>query len=116
MFEKSWLFAYGGRPVIYQSDSEFDDLPEGIRWRHVRYEPGCVDFTWEREWRIQSDELHFVPSEAFLVVPDRERADSLVAQHKGDEDFKVYEYSQIMDQFLAEQYRDEFPWRIAVLR
>src|SRR5689334_19152520 len=28
---KKWLFAQGGRPVIYQSAGEFDQLPEEIR-------------------------------------------------------------------------------------
>src|SRR5262245_35390730 len=54
MVPKTWLFERGGRPVIYQPDEEFDDLPESHRWRHVRFEPlNGVDFTWEREWRIQ---------------------------------------------------------------
>src|SRR6266496_5366041 len=50
MFDKRWLFANGGRPVIYQTDGEFADLPEEFRWRHVRYEPAGapgIDFTWE---------------------------------------------------------------------
>jgi len=115
MFEKSWLFAYGGRPVIYESHAEFDALPESHRWRHVRYEPDPVDFTWEREWRIRCSELHFAPSDAFLVVPDREWADRLIAEHDADESFRVLQYSQVMDEFLAEQYRDDFPWRVAYL-
>ena len=36
---KKWLYQEGGRPVIYQSDQEYDALPESHRWRHVRYEP-----------------------------------------------------------------------------
>jgi hypothetical protein len=36
MFDKSWIFAAGGRPVIYQPESDFNVLPEEIRWRHVR--------------------------------------------------------------------------------
>src|SRR5690242_11023883 len=31
---KEWLFEKGGRPVIYQSDGEYEVLPIGIRWRH----------------------------------------------------------------------------------
>lgn len=115
MFEKSWLFAYGGRPAIYESDAEFDALPESHRWRHVRYEPDEVDFTWEREWRIRCSELCFAPNDACLVVPNKEWAHRLIADHDVDETFKVLQYSQIMDQFLAEQYRDDFPWRIAYL-
>lgn len=64
MVPKQWLYVQGGRPVIYQSDKEFYDLPEAIRWRHVRYEPASsppIDFTWEREWRIQCRYLHIGP-------------------------------------------------------
>ncbi len=43
---KEWLFAQGGRPVIYQSEGEYDLLPEDFRWRHCRYEPPNIDFTW----------------------------------------------------------------------
>jgi hypothetical protein len=65
---KDWLFERGGRPVIYQSNSEYDLLPPSLRWRHCRYEPGSIDFTWEREWRIpQSVDLD--PSETIVVAP-----------------------------------------------
>ena len=38
MVSKEWLFARGGRPVIYQTEQKFGDLPESHRWRHVLYE------------------------------------------------------------------------------
>jgi hypothetical protein len=31
MFDKAWIFAHGGRPVIYQPDNEFSELPEEMR-------------------------------------------------------------------------------------
>src|SRR5260370_2543510 len=52
MFEKSWVYHCGGRPVIYQPESDFSLLPEEQRWRHVRFEltgEQAIDFTWERE-------------------------------------------------------------------
>lgn len=70
---KPWLFERGGRPVIYQADSEYDRLPEGLRWRHVRYEPAGenrVDFTWEREWRVMTDRLELDRSWARVLVPN----------------------------------------------
>lgn len=66
---KEWLFARGGRPVIYQSEDEFLHLPEEMRYRHVRYEPGNVDFTWEREWRIQTDDLVLDPKSTLFIMP-----------------------------------------------
>jgi hypothetical protein len=61
MVTKQWLFERGGRPAIYQPDNEFDLLHERHRYRHVRYEPGKVDYTWEREWRLAADEIDLEP-------------------------------------------------------
>ena len=72
MIDKGWLFERGGRPVIYQPNSEFELLHESQRFRHVRYEPNDgVDHSWEREWRICTDALRLEPNEATLVVPNR---------------------------------------------
>jgi hypothetical protein len=68
---KRWLFAQGGRPVIYQADAEFAVLPAQLQWRHVMYEPAAqrpIDFTWEREWRIPTQSLRISPENAWLVV------------------------------------------------
>jgi hypothetical protein len=71
MVSKLWLFQQGGRPVIYQPDGEYDLLPEVLRYRHVRYEPDQVDFTWEREWRIQTKTLPLDLQQTTFVVPSR---------------------------------------------
>ncbi len=115
MFEKQWLYEQGGRPVIYQPETEFGLLPNELRWRHVRYEPGVSDFTWEREWRIHTDELHFSPNVAGIVVPEEKWARIMIGEHNAEQDYEVQRYSQIMDEMLAEQYRERFPWRIFVL-
>ena len=112
---KDWVFKQGGRPVIYQPDTEFSLLPEPIRWRHMRYEPDQIDFTWEREWRVQCDELHIEPEVAGIIVPNNDWAAALIAEHDAHQEFEVYQYTQIMDDLLAEQYRDHFPWRIYAL-
>lgn len=72
MVSKQWLFERGGRPVIYQPDKEYKQLPEDLQYRHVKYEPNKgVDFTWEREWRICVDALDLEPSHTTVVVPNR---------------------------------------------
>jgi hypothetical protein len=72
---KEWLFARGGRPAIYQSDAEYELLPEAIRYRHVRYDPTAgIDFTWEREWRLCADELQLEPQHTLVVVPSSAEA------------------------------------------
>jgi hypothetical protein len=120
IFEKRWIFEQGGRPVIYQTDEEFEGLPEVYRWRHVRYEPHKerpIDFTWEREWRIKIDALKFEPSNAAIIVPNEDWAKRMIAEHEAREDFNVFIYSQMMDdEMLAEQYREPFPWRIYLLK
>ena len=119
VFDKKWVFNNGGRPVIYQPDSEFDALPQTHRWRHVRYEPTAddpIDFSWEREWRIQTDELNFDPFVAALVLPNPDWANILISEHEDEQDYNVMQYSLIMDEHLAMQYRESFEWRIYVLR
>jgi hypothetical protein len=72
MVSKDWLYARGGRPVIYGERDEFMALPEGMRYRHVLYQPDKeVDWTWEREWRIQTNALDLPAEETTLVVPRR---------------------------------------------
>jgi len=83
MLDKNWLFACGGRPVIYQPDSEYELLHEDQRYRHVRYEPtNNVDFTWEREWRIHTDELPLDPDFVTVVVPNREWERRILRPHE----------------------------------
>ena len=82
MVSKEWLYSRGGRPVIYQPDSEFELLHESHKFRHVRYEPkNNIDYTWEREWRIQKDEIALEPNETTVVVPTREWEEWFQSQH-----------------------------------
>ena len=72
MFNKDFIYELGGRPVIYQSDEEYDKLDEIQKYRHVRFEPNNgIDFTWEREWRLKVNELYLDGSEVTLIVPTR---------------------------------------------
>jgi hypothetical protein len=118
VFEKKWIFEKGGRPVIYQPESEFSELSEFHRWRHMRYEPvgeRPVDFTWEREWRVKCDTLAFNPSDVALLVPSKEWADKMAEDHEREQDYQVQMYATALDELLAEQYREDFPWRVYVL-
>lgn len=85
MVDKSWLFEKGGRPVIYQSNDEYDALPELLKYRHVTYEPNDpqkpIDFTWEREWRIHTEKLPFLPEEVTVVFPKRSWAKGYRENH-----------------------------------
>ena len=83
---KEWLYQRGGRPVVYQSDAEYFNLADPVKWRHVRYEPPAVDFTWEREWRICTNELLLEPESILVIVPTAHEAYKL-----------TYEFSQLSD-------------------
>lgn len=89
MVKKEWLFSHGGRPAIYQPDSEFTGLPESHRYRHVCYEPGGEDFSWEREWRIKTDALALDPESTTVVVPNRKWADSMRREHQATQATKA---------------------------
>jgi len=119
MVSKEWVFAHGGRPVIYETEQEYDDLPDTHRWRHVLYElrEGFfpVDFTWEREWRIRCDQLEFDERSAMIVLPDSKWAKRLIAQHDEEQDWFVAQYRQLMGDTIAEQYRENFRWTIRML-
>jgi len=117
MLDKKWAFARGGRPVIYEPDGEYEQLPESHRWRHVRYDPTVIDrtidFTWEREWRIPHCKLEFGPQDAVLIVPSRDWADRLALECQ---DVRIRQYSTIMIEDDAEYYGlSEFPWRTEIL-
>lgn len=115
MFKKQWVFAQGGRPVIYQPAHEYLLLPEAMRWRHVTYEPPNVDFTWEREWRMCCPELDFDPGVASLILPSGDYLERLISDHEDQQDAYWYQYSEILSQEELMWYRDDFPWRIVYI-
>ena len=85
--DKLWLFEKEGRPVIYGPDGDYTSLPEEMKYRHVRFwlsQEYSVDHTWEREWRIKTEELKITPSEVTIVVPDRRAKDAFMGKYKED--------------------------------
>ena len=112
MVPKTWVFERGGRPVIYQTEEEYHALPDSLRWRHVRYDPlNGIDFTWEREWRIQIDELLLDTSLTEVIVPNSDWERRLQQDHD-DQAFMVAQYSLFMDEQIAQMYRESFPWTL----
>ena len=64
---KKAAFENGARPVIYLPDNEGEWIPMDQKWRHVRFEYGNVDWTFEREWRKKGDlDLNQLPG--FYVI------------------------------------------------
>lgn len=119
LVSKEWLFHQGGRPVIYQPVEEYEQLSDNNRWRHVTYNPTCnppVDFTWEREWRIQTNELHINPEYCSIVVPDRSWVEHLMSLHDEEQDWEIRNYKLIFnDGLLAEMHSEPFLWNVFLL-
>ncbi len=78
---KEWLFNQGGRPVIYEHESDMSsfDGSQKQQYRLVPYDPRSgKDFTWEREWRVSTSALKIDPEHAFIIVPTAKEAFDLV--------------------------------------
>jgi hypothetical protein len=110
MVDKTWLYEKGGRPVIYQSEEEFDLLVESQKFRHVRYEPPAVDFTWEREWRIRND-VAIDPAASSLVVPNRAWERWALNEHTN----KLALYGSVFSAIMLLKSVIDFPWHFVVL-
>ncbi len=111
MLTKATLFAAGGRPVIYQPESEFEMLHESQQYRHKDYEPGShPDFSWEREWRVRVDSLPLNPDAVTLVVPNRVWSDYFFQKHAGNLAGSIMVYGE--DAMFGMQ---KCPWHFLVL-
>jgi hypothetical protein len=76
---KTWLYAQGGRPVIYDHPAAVNDLADALRYRFVPFDPpNGVDFTWEREWRVKGDSLTLDPRKTLVIVPTADEAFQLI--------------------------------------
>lgn len=120
---KKDIFRLGGRPVIYQTDSEYDLLPESIRWRHVGYDPiqedRYQDFTWEREWRVWAE---WVPLEyryehdTRIIVPNNGWREWLYQQWDMKENAKCASEAQALGSSYPMHPPEYFPYQIHVLQ
>jgi len=76
---KSWLYKKGGRPVIYDHPDNISLLPDNLKYRFVPYDPvNGIDYTWEREWRLNVDYLKLDPKHTLVVVPTSKDAFKIV--------------------------------------
>ncbi len=83
---KSWLFAQGGRPVIYDHPSARDKYPTDLLYRFCPYDPlNGIDYTWEREWRVQTTQLKLDPKHTLVIVPTSAEAFEIVYEHANPE-------------------------------
>lgn len=74
MFPKPYVFARGGRPVLYETSSKAKAiLPEDEWWRIVRFDlnddDNIIDWTHEREWRVPGS-FDFDLDKATVILPN----------------------------------------------
>lgn len=75
MFPKPYVYARGGRPVVYEDTEKAKSiLPEDEWWRIVRFdltdENNFVDWTHEREWRVPGG-FEFDLNQATVLLPNK---------------------------------------------
>lgn len=64
-FYKNDIYTLGGQHTINCTQEESHSLPPNLKWRYARHEPLLrdndhpygIDFSWEREIRVNSDEI-----------------------------------------------------------
>lgn len=77
-FTKRELFALGGRPVIYSPIRDKSLIDPSLHWRFMPFDldlmsvknPKGLDFTWEREWRLNEPELYIQDVRKIYVPND----------------------------------------------
>lgn len=83
-FVKRFIYSQGGKPVIYGTCEDFNELPDSLRWRFAPHDldpvktktPYGLDYTWEREWRLRTDALDLLEA-VQIIVPDESFASKL---------------------------------------
>jgi hypothetical protein len=101
MIPKIDIYKIGGRPVIYSDEADFDLLPDKMKYRYVRFEPlkkikdtnSNLDFTWEREWRINSSVDLRELSNYQIIVPSIELGTKLKEEAE-KESYNLYKNCQ----------------------
>lgn len=117
MVSKEYLFALGGRPVIYETDSEYESLSYTHKWRHVLYDLNLkppIDFTWEKEWRIKAEYLEINNENIKIIVLNELWKDALINAYR--DDLFQYYYQIFADETVSlHAYYEDFPWEILLL-
>lgn len=115
---KDYLYALGGRPVIYQSAVEYGQLPDAMRYRHAEYDPLAdppIDPTWQREWRLHADVLPLEPERCCIVVASEADRVALLNEHSEREEMRLEVLAPSLDGSLADLFSESFPWPVIAL-
>jgi hypothetical protein len=74
---KEWLFARGGRPVIYLPADQKHLLGVELHWLFQEYHPRSQQWAWLREWRCPQPELTLNRDDVLVIVPTEQDAEYL---------------------------------------
>jgi len=99
-FRKIDIHNLGGRTAIYSPSEEKAELGEKHQWRHVKFDLNDTsngkekghDFTWEREWRLNSSRLSLLECTG-IYVPNSYYKNKVRAILKGIISLDAYENS-----------------------
>ncbi|MBS6487926.1 MAG: hypothetical protein KH392_07375 [Citrobacter freundii] len=115
-FVKKNMYEYGGRPVIYGSYEDKDELPSSLKWRFAPHLPTTIttswpyglDYTWEREWRLRTDYLDLLEAVS-VIVPNESFASKLETDVMNIiRENSIYYWCGSGDARDDEEYRDYF--------
>ncbi|MBG5923162.1 hypothetical protein [Providencia rettgeri] len=88
-FVKNSIYRMGGRHVIYLDCVQAMSLGKSLEWLHVEHDPHKkgtpygIDFTWEREWRVQTDSIYLPYIDFWVMVPNEYYRDRLCRELDG---------------------------------
>lgn len=113
IIDKKWAFNLGARPVIYQKKEEINLLHKSIQWRHVTYnlnDEHEVDFTWEREWRISTNELNLTPLTSQIFVLNKINYEKLVYVYNEVQEIKTQHSIAVINNINSSINNELFNW------
>lgn len=90
---KSFIFKYGGRPVLYEKTATAKKLlPPDEYWRIVNLKlqekGGVIDWTHEREWRVPSS-VEFPLSEVTVILPSQSGYERFIKLARKEKDVDI---------------------------
>ena len=86
-FRRDWLYEQGARPVIYTERMYYDVLPGELKHLFVEFDLiKEVDFSWQREWRIKTEEFTVDRSKSVLIFPDHNDFQDIIYDYYADFD------------------------------
>lgn len=81
--KKDYLYSLGARHVIYGSREEKKLLDESIHWRFEEIVPNKKDFSWLREWRINTDEIKLDDKNCLIVTRTKDELEETLFNLSG---------------------------------